>query len=61
LLPLDAAVSQSEGSVMVARSEPESAAAQFAGGESVRISIVGAVPMVVSYWSAMALRMASES
>ena len=46
--PPDAAASQSLGSVPVASSVPLSAVAGFAGGEPLRSSRVGAVPMVVS-------------
>jgi hypothetical protein len=54
LLPLLAAASQSEGSVNVARVVPESAAAQFAGTEPVKIFKVGAVPIFVSIASRIA-------
>jgi hypothetical protein len=48
LLPEPAAAIQSEGKAIDASSVPESAAAQFAGGAPVRISRIGAVPIVDS-------------
>ena len=59
--PLLLAVSQSEGSVIDTRVDPLSAAAQFAGGDPVRISRVGDAPMRVSTASSRAERSTSPA
>jgi hypothetical protein len=61
LEPEDAFAIQSEGRVRVARTVPEFAVAQSAGGAPVRIVRIGAVPIVVSIASSLALRAVIES
>jgi hypothetical protein len=61
LLPPLAAAIQSDGQFTVARIVPLSAAAQFAGGDPVKIRITADVPIVVSIWSSRALRTVVEN
>ena len=60
LVPDEAAAIQSDGRVTVARTVPESAAAQLAGTEPVLIFIIGDVDIVDSTTSRRALRTATE-
>jgi hypothetical protein len=58
--PVAAAAIQSEGIVIVAKAVPLSAVAQSAGGEPVRIFMIGEVPIAVSTASSLALRTVTE-
>ncbi len=61
LAPADAAASQSDGRLSVARTVPLSAVAQFAGAAPLRIFRTAEVPIAVSIASSSASRTAAEN